>query len=333
MRRVDIVGAASEKIEESNMLKKLESLPSLSSECSIYRVPKRLRKWNDDAYTPQVVSIGPLHHGSNGMQAMEEHKLRYLKDFLSRTQMKFEDYAKFFSMREEKIRNHYEETIKLKSHEFLDLIMVDTAFVIEVMLRFKFTHQHNEYDRIFSKPWLIKSIRFDMLLLENQLPFFILEELFVQLRRTFPPENAERYSLIELTHYFFQSEANLVGLEQLWGKLRASKIEHFLHFIYICHLPFQLPPKKEIKTLTLPSAKQLHQVGVKFKEGSTTNIYNIKFENGILEIPRLQIRGQTETVFRNFSPLSLIASSTIAAMWNYLLKKELSTVSYQIKMK
>ena len=124
-----------------------------------------------------------------------------------------------------------------------------------------------------------------------------------------------------------------MGLEQLWGKLRASKIEHFLHFIYICHLPFQLPPKKELKTLTLPSAKQLHQVGVKFKEGSTTNIYNIKFENGILEIPRLQIRGQTETVFRNFSPLSLIASSTIAAMWNYLLKKELSTVSYQIKMK
>uniref|UniRef100_A0A2N9IH63 Uncharacterized protein n=1 Tax=Fagus sylvatica TaxID=28930 RepID=A0A2N9IH63_FAGSY len=113
------------------LAKKLESLPSLSSECSIYRVPKRLRKWNDDAYTPQVVSIGPLHHGSNGMQAMEEHKLRYLKDFLLRTQMKFDDYAKFFRMREEKIRNHYEETIKLKSHEFLELIMVDTAFVIE----------------------------------------------------------------------------------------------------------------------------------------------------------------------------------------------------------
>ncbi|CAL2234785.1 unnamed protein product [Prunus armeniaca] len=39
---------------------------SLSPLRCIYRVPKRLRQGNDDeAYTPQVVSIGPLHMERN----------------------------------------------------------------------------------------------------------------------------------------------------------------------------------------------------------------------------------------------------------------------------
>ncbi|XP_031282065.1 uncharacterized protein LOC116140590 [Pistacia vera] len=32
-------------------------------QCCIYRVPKDLRSVNEEAYTPQLVSIGPLHHG------------------------------------------------------------------------------------------------------------------------------------------------------------------------------------------------------------------------------------------------------------------------------
>jgi hypothetical protein len=38
---------------------------------------------------------------------------------------------------------------------------------------------------------------------------------------------------------------------------------------------------------------------VKFKVGSTENIYDIKFENGILKIPRVRVRGQIERIFRN----------------------------------
>jgi len=42
---------------------KLSILRPFSNNCSIFRVPKRLRELNEKAYTPHVISIGPLHHG------------------------------------------------------------------------------------------------------------------------------------------------------------------------------------------------------------------------------------------------------------------------------
>jgi hypothetical protein len=59
--------------------------PLFSSECSIYRVPERLLHVKENAYTPKVVSIGPLHHGKEGLKAMEAHKKRYLQNFIERT--------------------------------------------------------------------------------------------------------------------------------------------------------------------------------------------------------------------------------------------------------
>ncbi|CAG7879150.1 unnamed protein product, partial [Brassica rapa] len=60
---------------------KLEALSSLSTNCC-----DRLRRLNLDAYSPRVVSIGPLHHGKEEeLEAIEDHKLRFLQSFILRT--------------------------------------------------------------------------------------------------------------------------------------------------------------------------------------------------------------------------------------------------------
>ena len=41
------------------MLKKEFPAPN---ECRIYKVPYHLREWNEEAYIPKVISIGPYHH-------------------------------------------------------------------------------------------------------------------------------------------------------------------------------------------------------------------------------------------------------------------------------
>ena len=47
-----------------------------STERRIYSVPYLLCKWNEEAYTPQVISTGPIHHGNIKFQTMEMHKVR-----------------------------------------------------------------------------------------------------------------------------------------------------------------------------------------------------------------------------------------------------------------
>ena len=50
-------------------------LPLVSS-CCIYKIPQKIRKLNEEAYTPSIVSIGPFHYGDKRLEAMEDLKLR-----------------------------------------------------------------------------------------------------------------------------------------------------------------------------------------------------------------------------------------------------------------
>ncbi|KAG5100171.1 hypothetical protein JHK82_045223 [Glycine max] len=59
----------------------------------IYRVPPDIRETNLKAYTPRIVSIGPIHKARYAgnedsiFESMEELKVNYLKAFLYRTQI------------------------------------------------------------------------------------------------------------------------------------------------------------------------------------------------------------------------------------------------------
>nr|POE96369.1 hypothetical protein CFP56_56690 [Quercus suber] len=61
-----------------------------STQCHIYKVLHYLRKWNEEAYTPQVISIGPFHHKNERLKAMEEHKEIYFRNFVERSEIKLD---------------------------------------------------------------------------------------------------------------------------------------------------------------------------------------------------------------------------------------------------
>ena len=51
------------------------------SECCIYKVPNLLRNVKPEAYTPQLISIGPLHHGDAKLEIMKKKKLICFREF------------------------------------------------------------------------------------------------------------------------------------------------------------------------------------------------------------------------------------------------------------
>lgn len=183
------------------MRRELEILHPLSDDCCIYRVPKRLRQLNEKTYTPRAVSVRPLHHGKPEIRPMEEHKTRY-NDFLEWSEKDLEDYIELVKDREIRLRNCYSETIGLSSEDFVRMILLNSAFIVMVLLKHSLKEFGGKKDRIFSKLRMIGDVRFHILLLENQLPFFILDDLF-KLCTISHHEGHQQLSMILLTHKFF----------------------------------------------------------------------------------------------------------------------------------
>ncbi|BFG41294.1 hypothetical protein CerSpe_275680 [Prunus speciosa] len=292
---------------ESSMREELGSLSPLSSSGCIYRVPERLRRVNENAYTPKLVSIGPLHHGEKALEAMEEHKKRYLQDFLCWTKVSLEVYITKIRDQEARLRSCYPETIKFSSDEFVRIILVDATFIIGLLLRFSGVKEilDNENDRIFKKPMMLLDLLPDLLLLENQLPFFILEDLFDLQETTLSSDFETRLSITDHFLLFLISLSSLVGGEDLEvNKKRISsspyKAEHFLDLIrLVCHCQPLMRSEVPGNALTIPSITDLFDAGVKLKVISSENRFDIRFSNGILEISKMTICDDTEISFRN----------------------------------
>ncbi|KAB2619656.1 hypothetical protein D8674_015525 [Pyrus ussuriensis x Pyrus communis] len=284
----------------NSMRKEFTTLSPMSSSCCIYRVPERIRCVNEKLYTPQAVSIAPLHHGRKGLNPiLDEHKQRYLKDFMDRTKVSLEDHIKTIKDQEERLRCCYAEPIKYSSDEFVRIILVDAAFTIEVLLKDRYHEFVDENDRIFNKPRMLQDIWKDMWLIENQLPLFILEDLFEACKTSLPSSSHNITSIISLSFEFFK---HLLPVKKLDDNMETYKsVAHFVDLfkrVFEILLPSERKAGGKLKSLNIPSLTELHQVGVRFKARPAENIFGIEFStsNGTLTIPRIALGLETEII-------------------------------------
>ncbi|KAF3950231.1 hypothetical protein CMV_023981 [Castanea mollissima] len=91
--------------------------PKWGSECCIYKVPKRLRKVKEQAYTPKLVSIGPVHHDNDELKDMQKLKMSYFKEFFDRTCKDQKEFASIVKKNIQKIRDCYAVEISLPEKE------------------------------------------------------------------------------------------------------------------------------------------------------------------------------------------------------------------------
>lgn len=112
---------------------------------------------------------------------MEEHKKFYLVKFAKRLEGNniIDGFKRVIKEDEDMIRASYlESTAWIKSREFVEMILHDSVFILELMLRFSVAGTEKIGDPLIDEPCLELTIKRDFILLENQIPFFILEKLF-----------------------------------------------------------------------------------------------------------------------------------------------------------
>ncbi|KAF5464941.1 hypothetical protein F2P56_014978 [Juglans regia] len=170
--------------------RKLAGLTPINSvECCMFKVHEQLRKVNEKAYKPMLLAIGPYnYHGKVGQGLMEEHKLCYLKQMLERkNERSVEVYIRTLRELEERARNCYAEDISLTTFEFVEMMLLDGCFIIEFFRKCQMCNLRDKHDPIFRISWILPTVTRDLLLFENQLPFFVLTKLFMMIESSQTP--------------------------------------------------------------------------------------------------------------------------------------------------
>ncbi|KAF5205002.1 hypothetical protein FRX31_005402 [Thalictrum thalictroides] len=271
-----------------------------------------------------VLSIGPYHPATPNLEAMEKHKWRYLHDLLClNPEVSLEMYLMEMKSVEDIARRFYSETVELCSDDFVEMMFLDGSFIVQFFMKLRessldFIFQSKDIEEpLFNTMWILPPIAHDILLLENQLPFFIPQRLFELAMVSGKGSNSD-HSLIELACYFLNLlhlfHTHLLPSPQYinfntstYSQHSSDHLQTLPNLYLLPVLPSRVrqkspirPDPSEHKAKSIPSASELQDAGVKFKKVlKASSFMEIEFDKGIMKIPQLYIYPNANSFFRN----------------------------------
>lgn len=98
---------------------------------SIHKVPQHMFEVDKSSYEPIVLSIGPYHHGSQNLAAMEKEKWKSL-DYILKLNCKvsLQGYLRAISKVAKQARSCYPEDIGVDRKLFLQMLLLDSSFIL-----------------------------------------------------------------------------------------------------------------------------------------------------------------------------------------------------------
>lgn len=161
---------------------------------------------------------------------MKNCKVHFCESLIGRVGIDLKNLVKKTIQNEDEIRSCYAETIvsSLSSDDFVTMILVDGMFILGYFLRQPNPHFIGNDPKIAE--WMPPILKVDLVLLENQLPFSVLEILFEEAA-------AKLLSLIlhplrELAFKFFECyNFQMMAFEKF-----NAKIEHSTNLVRLFHL-------------------------------------------------------------------------------------------------
>ncbi|KAK2970578.1 hypothetical protein RJ640_030951 [Escallonia rubra] len=280
----------------ASMERKISDKPRLLSKsaghstCCIFRVPQSLVDINGRSYQPHIISIGPYHHGEPHLEMIEEHKWRFLGTLLSRTQGKelaLADYLQAIQPLEREVRACYSETVRFNTDEFIEMLVLDGCFIIELFRKIVGLVPWEEDDPLISMSWVYAFFLRDLLRLENQIPFFVLKCLFELTRM---PSEVDGPSLATVALHFFNN--SLQRPDEVIAKHHNLEGRHLLDFLRSSLIPPDFKePQLGCKSQPhfIECVSKLRRAGIILSQEEAYSFLVINFKRGVIQMPAITI--------------------------------------------
>nr|XP_009792069.1 PREDICTED: putative UPF0481 protein At3g02645 isoform X2 [Nicotiana sylvestris] len=323
---------------------------------TIFKVNMGLRKSNSDAYTPMLICIGPYHKKNPKLDSMEKYKLLYLQRFLQRKDgIDVESCISEIEILKDEALKCYDDNLYSDIVvKFSQMLLLDGCFVVEfIRERCEVEPPRKESNEIINLEWMIIQVCRDMVLLENQLPFFVLTMLHDMTKQH--TEKSLLYMVRETLLNIFPMVTFKTASEI--DNFNAEGIDHLLDAVHkfcrpshdektsetnnsdsrgnecckisLCGNVLQLTRSKEIlgfwDCYHIPSATELYNAGVSFSKIGTvaedskdkTTLFDINFEKGLMKIPCFTIEDTMESFMRNLIAYEQHSSHVYPYFSNY----------------
>ncbi|XP_047324275.1 UPF0481 protein At3g47200-like [Impatiens glandulifera] len=265
----------------------------------IHRLPPRFPDSETSSYIPHTVSIGPLHRGKDQYRYIEQFKWSYLHALMDRKKLSLEDLIKKIMPLEHRARKSYtEEVDQLDSFEFVEMLILDGCFIIELFRKSRQILSF-EHDQITSVSNIYQSILEDLIKLENQIPWIILEELFSITRSSITLEETIVSAFRDtFREYNMKSNLNIMNNYSMsTNRFGGEPFQPFRHLLHMLHTLFtslwpEIPDiefktryahlSKMIQPRVIPSISDLQKAGITAKTGDTKFFLKADFKHGTL---------------------------------------------------
>nr|GLL43786.1 putative UPF0481 protein At3g02645 isoform X3 [Ipomoea trifida] len=256
----------------------------------IFRVNAALTKSNPDAYKPKLISIGPYH-----MQDPELNKDNVKQNFknsLCQKIDKFEDNSKaiLYDMLKDTRSCYNDDIPDMKDEEFVDMLLLDGCFILEFMEKYSNKVADDGCERTKVQTLI------DMTLLENQIPFFVLFELF-KLKHN----NANKDDGV-LVQDLMVLVRKCIATQVPNARMPNAECNDYGGIIEKMNSAAVLA-KEGVGFKKIGKVYERYfemEDGVKtFNATDSTTLFDLYFSNWVLKIPSFKIDGHTETLLRN----------------------------------
>ncbi|KAL6654576.1 hypothetical protein ACP70R_008041 [Stipagrostis hirtigluma subsp. patula] len=293
---------------------------------SIHRFPSNLQRIGRDRdyIAPGTVAIGPYYHGAPELQSMEKIKRRATDYFFHGSdELRGATYEKIIPIAR-MARGCYTDTDALEGisdDEFVSMMFIDGCFLLQFVNTLSPRSGETSLPISMIHPHLFGIMR-DMMLLENQIPWPVIEFLM----------ELKRISIGDLTHCLSSCLDALVSKEHVIVDFHEGyKPTHLLCLLRSCKVGrrvWEEPYSNNPKSVST-SAAELAEIGIKLKASKTKQFSDMNIVKGPffakLSLVPLSLDSVTTCWLVNMAAFEICAATSLAD--DYYVNSYLSVVA------